>query len=126
MAVVASRRHINSDPFNDASCPIQEGGHCFKFPVVVQYCVDASCPFQEGGRFAAEKPEKVQNVLIFWSPESTEKREKKTRRNFLYLRVRQERSAQIALICIQNKASLKIDFARGGGAELGISYMDYI
>ena len=30
---------------------------------------------QTNGRFAAEKPKKVQNVFIFWSPESTEKRE---------------------------------------------------
>ena len=60
------------------------------------------------------KAEKGTERFKFWSPESTEKREKKTRRNFLYLRVRQERSAQIAPICIQNKASLKIDFVRWG------------
>ena len=37
----------------------------------------------KGGRFAAEKPKKVQNVFIFWSPESTEKREKTQSKEFL-------------------------------------------
>jgi hypothetical protein len=39
----------------------------------------------------AEKPKKVQNVFIFWSPESTEKREKPNRWKFLLYEGSQKR-----------------------------------
>ena len=48
----------------------------------------------KSGRF--EKSKKVQNVFIFWSPESTEKREKPNRRISLHMKFVKKASAQIA------------------------------
>ena len=71
-------------------------------------------------RFAAEEPKKVQNVFIFWSPESTEKREKPNRRISLHMKfVKKE--------VLKSHTKLEIfpiDFARGGVADFDISYMD--